>query len=103
MTLLRAADVSLSFGSRTLFDKIEFVIEEGERLGLVGVNGCGKSTLMKILAGAVKADAGVLQLQRGARVTFLEQEPTFPEGATVKSELEVAQAPLRNALKSTSA
>jgi ATP-binding cassette subfamily F protein uup len=99
MTLLRAADVSLSFGSRTLFDKIEFVIEEGERLGLVGVNGCGKSTLMKILAGAVKADAGVLQLQRGARVTFLEQEPTFPEGATVKSELEVAQAPLRNALE----
>jgi ATP-binding cassette subfamily F protein uup len=99
MTLLRAADVSLSFGSRTLFDKIEFVIEEGERVGLVGVNGCGKSTLMKILAGQVKADSGLLQLQRGARVTFLEQEPTFPEGATVKSELEVAQAPLRAALE----
>jgi ATP-binding cassette subfamily F protein uup len=98
MTLLRAADVSLSFGSRTLFDNIEFVIEEGECVGFVGVNGCGKSTLMKILAGQVKADRGVLQLQRGARVTFLEQEPTFPEGATVRSELEVAQAPLREAL-----
>jgi ATP-binding cassette subfamily F protein uup len=99
MTLLRAADVSLSFGSRTLFDKIEFVIEAGERVGLVGVNGCGKSTLMKILAGAVKADSGLLQVQRGASVTFLAQEPTFAEGATVKSELEVAQAPLRAALE----
>ncbi len=98
MTLLRAAGVSLSFGSRTLFDGIDFVIEAQERVGLVGVNGCGKSTLMKVLAGAVKPDSGLLQLQRGARVTFLPQEPTFAEGATVKSELEVAQAPLKAAL-----
>ncbi len=98
MTLLRAAEVSLSFGSRTLFENIEFVIEAGERVGLVGVNGSGKSTLMKILAGQVKADRGVLQLQRGARVTFLPQEPTFDEGATVRSELEVAQAPLKAAM-----
>ena len=99
MTLLRAADVSLSFGSRTLFDHIEFVIEEGEHVGLVGVNGSGKSTLMRILAGQVKPDSGVLQLQRGTRVTFLPQEPTFEEGATVRSELEVAQAPLKAALE----
>ncbi len=99
MTLLRAANVSLSFGSRTLFDNIEFVIEAGEHVGLVGVNGSGKSTLMKILAGQVKADSGLLQVQRGARVTFLPQEPTFDEGATVKSELEVAQAPLKAALE----
>src|SRR4051812_27650018 len=99
MTLLRAANVSLSFGSRTLFDNIEFVIEAGEHVGLVGVNGSGKSTLMKILAGQVKADSGLLQVQRGARVTFLPQEPTFPEGATVASELEVAQAPLKAALE----
>ena len=98
MTLLRAADVSLSFGSRVLFDKIELVVEAQERVGLVGVNGCGKSTLMKIMAGQVKADAGLLQIQRGARITFLPQEPTFADGATVRSELEVAQAPLRTAL-----
>ncbi|MEW5741253.1 MAG: ABC-F family ATP-binding cassette domain-containing protein [Myxococcota bacterium] len=98
MTLLRAADVRLSFGSRVLFDGVDFVIEEGERVGLVGVNGCGKSTLMRVLAGAMKPDSGLLQLKRGARVTFLPQEPAFPEGATVQSELEVAQAPLREAL-----
>jgi ABC transport system ATP-binding/permease protein len=99
MTLLRVAEVSLAFGSRTLFDDIEFVIEEGERVGLVGVNGCGKSTLMKIFALELKPDRGVLQLQRGTSVTFLPQEPTFQPGATVRSELEVAQAPLRAAIE----
>ncbi len=99
MTLLRAAQVNLSFGSRTLFHDIDFVIEEGERVGLVGINGSGKSTLMKILAGVVKPDTGLLQFKRNARISFLPQEPIFPEGATVQSELEVAQAPLRQALE----
>jgi ATP-binding cassette subfamily F protein uup len=98
VTLLRAADVSLSFGSRTLFSNLELVIEAEERVGLVGVNGCGKSTLMKILAGVVKPDAALLQLQRGARVTYLPQEPSFPDGATIASELTVAQRPLKEAL-----
>jgi ATP-binding cassette subfamily F protein uup len=95
VTLLRAADVRLAFGSRTLFDHLTFVIEASERVGLVGVNGSGKSTLMKILAGALAPDAGELQLRRGARVTYLPQEPTFPSEATVASELSVAQKTLR--------
>nr|MCU0701526.1 ABC-F family ATP-binding cassette domain-containing protein [Myxococcaceae bacterium] len=92
------ADVTVTFGSRTLFDRVEFVIEAQERVGLVGLNGTGKSTLMKVLAGVLKADSGVLQIQRGARVEWLPQEPSFPDGATVASELEVAQAPLKAAL-----
>ncbi|QSQ16802.1 ABC-F family ATP-binding cassette domain-containing protein [Myxococcus landrumensis] len=98
MTLLRAANVQLSFGSRTVFQGLTFTIEEGERVGLVGVNGSGKSSLMKILAGAARADTGELQLRRQARVTYLPQEPEFAEGATVASELSVAQGPLREAL-----
>ena len=98
MTLLRAADISLAYGSRTLFDRMTFTIEEGERVGLVGVNGSGKSTLMKILAAGVRADSGELQLRRGARITYLPQEPDFPSGATVASELAVANAPLKRAL-----
>jgi ATP-binding cassette subfamily F protein uup len=98
VTLLRAANVQLSFGSRTVFQGLTLTIEEGERVGLVGVNGSGKSSLMKILAGAARADTGELQLRRGARVTYLPQEPEFPEGATVASELSVSQAPLKEAL-----
>ncbi|HEY1904970.1 MAG TPA: ABC-F family ATP-binding cassette domain-containing protein [Myxococcaceae bacterium] len=99
MTLLRAADVSLAFGSRTLFHELTLVLEEDERVGLVGVNGSGKSTLMRILAGELRPDGGELQLRRGARVTFLPQEPVVPTGATVAGELAIAQAPLREALE----
>ncbi len=98
MTLLHAAGLGLSFGSRTVFDGLTFTIEEGERVGLVGVNGSGKSSLMKILARAAEPDHGELQLKRGASVTYLPQEPVFPPDATVASELEVARAPLKAAL-----
>ncbi|MBU8895029.1 ABC transporter ATP-binding protein [Corallococcus sp. H22C18031201] len=98
MTLLRAANVQLSFGSRTVFQGLTLTLEEGERVGLVGVNGSGKSSLMKILAGAARPDTGELQLRRGARVTYLPQEPVFEPGATVASELSVSQAPLKEAL-----
>ncbi len=98
MTLLRAANVQLTFGSRTVFENLTLTVEEGERVGLVGVNGSGKSSLMKIMAGVMRADAGELQLRRGARVTYLPQEPEFPPGATVASELSVAQGPMRETL-----
>jgi len=98
VTLLRAANVQLTFGSRTVFEGLTLTIEEGERVGLVGVNGSGKSSLMKIMAGVSRPDAGELQLRRGALVTYLPQEPEFAEGATVASELSVLQGPLREAL-----
>jgi ATP-binding cassette subfamily F protein uup len=98
MTLLHAAALGLSFGSRTVFDGLTLTIEEGERVGLVGVNGAGKSSLMRMLARAAPPDRGEIQLRRGALVTYLPQEPEFPDGATVASELEVASAPLREAL-----
>ncbi|ACG73045.1 ABC transporter-related protein [Anaeromyxobacter sp. K] len=103
MTLLHAAGLGLSFGSRTLFDGLTFTIEEGERVGLVGVNGAGKSSLMRILARAAEPDRGEVQLRRGALVTYLPQEPAFPADATVASELEVARAPLRAALEAHAA
>jgi ATP-binding cassette subfamily F protein uup len=99
VTLLRAADISLAFGNRTLFDRLTLTIVEDEYVGLVGVNGSGKSTLMKILAGVTQPDGGELQLRRGARITYLPQEPEFPSGATIASELAVASQPLRASLE----
>ncbi len=98
MTLLHAAGLGLSFGSRAVFDALTFTIDEGERVGLVGVNGSGKSSLMRMLARAAEPDQGEIQLRRGATVTYLPQEPAFREGATVASELEVARAALRDAI-----
>ncbi len=103
MTLLHAAGLRLTFGSRTVFDALTMTIEEGERVGLVGVNGSGKSSLMKLLARTMVADRGDLQLKRGATVTYLPQEPEFGPDASVASELEVARAPLKAAIEAHAA
>ncbi|HEY5675717.1 MAG TPA: ABC-F family ATP-binding cassette domain-containing protein, partial [Myxococcales bacterium] len=103
MTLLHAADLALAYGSRDVFRGLTLTIDEGERVGLVGVNGSGKSSLMRILARAAEPDRGEVQLRRGASVTYLPQEPSFPPDATVASELEVARAPLRAALEAHAA
>jgi ATP-binding cassette subfamily F protein uup len=103
MTLLRGADLLVTYGNRTIFQGLTVTVEEGERVGLVGVNGSGKSTLMKILAGAQKPDAGEIQVRRGAKITYLPQEPEFPPGATVKSELSVALPELKEALEAHAA
>ncbi len=97
-TLLHAAGLGLAFGSRTVFENLTVTVEEAERVGLVGVNGSGKSSLMKMLARVLVPDQGEIQLRRGARVTYLPQEPEFPSGATVESELAVPDPELREAL-----
>ncbi len=103
MTLLHAKELRLTFGSRAVFDGLTLTLEEGERVGLVGVNGSGKSSLMRILAREAEPDRGEVQLRRGASVTYLPQEPWFPEGATVASELSAARAPLREAIEAHAA
>jgi len=98
-TLLHASDLGLTFGSRTVFEGLTVTIEEGERVGLIGVNGSGKSSLMRMLAKVQPADVGAIQLRRGTRVTYLPQEPEFPAGATIESELAVPDPELRTAIE----
>jgi len=74
MALLTLRNIQLGFGGPALLDHVEFSIERGERICLVGRNGTGKSTLMKLISGDVTADDGHLVLQKGARVTRLTQE-----------------------------
>ena len=77
MPVLDAQKLTKSLGTRTLLGGIDLVIEDGEHVGLVGPNGCGKSTLSRILAGIDPADGGEVHKRREARVIYLAQEPTF--------------------------
>src|SRR6476469_2099762 len=75
MALLQARGIAKSFGSRLILDGLDFDIEPGVRLGVIGPNGGGKSTLLRILAGEEVADAGEVTQRRGLVVAFLPQQP----------------------------
>ncbi|MFZ5521694.1 MAG: ABC-F family ATP-binding cassette domain-containing protein [Pseudomonadota bacterium] len=83
MALLTLTDVSLAFGHVPLLDRAAFSLESGERVGLIGRNGTGKSSLLKILGGLERPDDGEVRLQQGMRVAFVPQEPAFADGSSV--------------------
>ncbi|HSV52067.1 MAG TPA: ATP-binding cassette domain-containing protein [Burkholderiaceae bacterium] len=83
MALITLLDAQLAFGHVALLDKTGFSLESSERVGLIGRNGAGKSSLLKILAGLEKPDDGSLQTQQGIRVVYVAQEPVLHAEATV--------------------
>ena len=74
MSLVTAIKVSLHFLERTLFDEINFSVEQGERIGLVGPNGSGKTTLLRIITGEISPDHGSVNISKGSRVGYLPQD-----------------------------
>ena len=83
MALITLTDAHLAYGHWPLLDGAAMALETGERLALIGRNGAGKSSLLKILAGLERPDDGQLQLQGGVRRVYVAQEPVFAPGATV--------------------
>lgn len=83
MNLLTMEQVSKSYGETWLFKDADFSINEGEKIGIIGVNGTGKSTLLGILAGTVESDTGKVTMGNNLKITYLSQNPKFREGDTV--------------------
>lgn len=83
MNLLNIEHISKNFGEKLIFDDVSYGIHEGDKIGIVGINGTGKTTLLKMIAGLEEPDEGQIIRQNGLRVTYLPQNPKFPEGASV--------------------
>jgi len=83
MAVLTLSQACLAFGHVPLLDHTDFALETGERVGLIGRNGTGKSSFLKILAGLDKVDDGQLHWQSGLAVSYVHQEPQFDDGASV--------------------
>ena len=83
MPFIRLSEVSIAFGVHPVLDHADFQLDPGERVGLIGRNGEGKSTLLKAIAGLVPADSGEIWKQPGVRIAMLEQEPNLPEQTTI--------------------
>ena len=82
MNILNIEHVSKVFGEKTIFDDVSFGIQEGDKIGIIGINGTGKTTLLRMIAGVEEPDSGQIIKQNGIRLAYLSQHPSFPEGAT---------------------
>jgi ATP-binding cassette subfamily F protein uup len=83
MALITLTHAKLAFGHVDLLTDASFSLASGERVGLIGRNGSGKSSLLKILAGQISPDSGLLQVQQGLRIAYVAQEPLFNEQETI--------------------
>ena len=92
--MLSANELTLSYGNQRLLDGVTLAVNEGEKVGLVGRNGSGKTSLLKILAGTERPDSGDLSIQRGLRIGYLPQEFELDGNATVLENIRGGAADL---------
>ena len=85
--LLSAEHLSVNFGMRQLLDDVNFYLNEGDKTGIIGINGTGKSTFLKIMAGLLPQDQGTIFRNPNARIGFLPQNPVMQEDATVLEQV----------------
>ena len=85
--VLAVRDLCKTYASHDLFDRLSLTFHEGDRVGLIGPNGVGKTTLLRILAGIEPPDSGSVDRAKGAHIAYLPQIDVFPAGATVEGAL----------------
>ena len=88
--MISANNISVYFGGQELFDKVSFMVNKGDRIGLVGKNGAGKSTLLRILSGEQSPNEGSISTPNDSTLGYLRQDLDFEEGRTVQQEAELA-------------
>src|SRR3954453_20053121 len=97
--LLTANDLALAYGHQRLLETVTLTVAPGEKVGLVGRNGCGKTSLLRILAGHQNADAGDIARRRGLRIGYLPQEFELDGNLTARQNIEAGAADLMEWLR----
>ena len=85
MNIINIEHISKIYGEKMIFDDASFGIQEGDRIGIVGINGTGKSTLLKMIAGEATPDSGQIIRQNGLKIAYVPQNPVFPDDADIRS------------------
>ena len=88
MNILNIEHIYKIFGEKTIFEDASFGIHEGDKIGIIGINGTGKSTLLKMVAGIEEPDEGNIVKQNGLKIAYLPQNPEFPKDATILSYIQ---------------
>ena len=88
MNILNIENISKIYGEKVIFDQASFGIQEGDKIGIIGINGTGKTTLLRMVAGLEQPDEGQIVKQNNLRIAYLPQNPVFPENATILSYMQ---------------
>ncbi|MBR6026494.1 MAG: ATP-binding cassette domain-containing protein [Neisseriaceae bacterium] len=99
MTILTAEELCLAMGHHALLDKVSFTLYAGEKIGIIGRNGTGKSSLLKILSGEIPADDGRISIQNGLKIAYVPQEHQFNEEMSVFDVVSDGLGKIQNALR----
>lgn len=99
MNLLSAEKISKSYSEKILFNQISLGINEGEKIGVIGINGTGKSTLLKVIAGVEYPDEGRLIKANSLHIEYLPQNPSFEDDTTVLQHVFKGNSPVMRLLK----
>ena len=96
--LLSAEQLSINFGSRQLLQDVDFYLNEGDKTGVIGINGTGKSTFLKVLAGLVQPDSGYISRRPNLQVSYLPQNPEMDDDRTILEQVFASMPPQFRAL-----
>ncbi len=99
MNIISVENVSKSYGERTLLDNISFTLEDHNKIGLIGINGMGKSTLLNLISGQDGSDSGVIKTSRGITIEYLNQNPEFNNQATVIEQVLKGDSPAMKVIR----
>ena len=85
MNIINIEHISKIYGGKTIYDDASFGVQQGDKIGIVGINGTGKSTLLKMVAGEEMPDKGQIVRQNGLKIAYIPQNPVFSEGTDIRS------------------
>lgn len=98
MQELQVSNLTKTYGEKTLFDQISFLIHEKDRIGLIGINGTGKTSLMNLIANKDKSDSGEIRIPQNYQISYLSQDTVFPDHYTVAEAVFSGDSPLLRAV-----
>lgn len=99
MNLLSIENLTKSYGEKVLFSQVSFGVDEGDKIGLIGVNGTGKTTFLKVIAGVDQADSGKITVGSHVQIEYLPQNPEFDSAATVLEQVFKGPSPVMQLLR----
>ena len=85
MNIINIEHISKIFGEKVIYEDASFGVQQGDRIGIVGINGTGKSTLLRMIAGDEVPDEGQIIRQNGLKIAWVPQNPVFPEDADIRA------------------